>query len=454
MTSWYLRPERSEDILECLDFAETRGMSICPVGARNSFGDIFLLGDHVGVDMSAFGRVLDFDRESGLITVESGVRDVDLLSMVMLAGWQLPALSGSPTNTMAGNLSSNINGKDSWCVGTFGDQVVSFEIVLADGSTLAVDRRSDADLFAAVVGGLGLFGLVTKMTLQLRPIPSAMLDCRSRPVSGLAQLLHAFDDLHQSGAEFAYAWLDGFAPSRAFGRAVFETASFTRDPVEIAENELLEKLQPREQIVGVSPELFWGAVSRGWKLLHYFGVQGRAFQFMNLVKYRTAERRGEQHRRTLFPDYQYPMVKYFPRWNLKFAPEGFHEVHILVATSEFEATIREVVAACDKRNRTPEVMGARRHKADVYPLSFAGDGMSFTIPIALAGFQRAEIERFRNELVDIVVRHSGKIYLSKFPYMDREAFRSMYPGYGKFVQTKERVDPGRVFWSDAAARLL
>ncbi|HZR79459.1 MAG TPA: FAD-binding oxidoreductase [Candidatus Binatia bacterium] len=454
VTSWVLRPERPEDVGECIAFAAAKRLRICPAGGRNSFGDVFLIGDHVSIDTRRLDRTVAFDAAAGTITVEAGVLEPTVLAQVMPLGWQLPAVSGSLWNTIAGNLSSNVNGKDAWKVGTFGDQVVSFKIVLADGSTREVDREGDPSLFEAVVGGLGLLGVVTEVTLRLRPIPSPMVECRSRSAADARELADHFARLDPRDTDFSYAWLDGYAEGRRLGRGVSESARFVPDERAFSAAELRRELVPPSRIFGLRPETFWGVVSRAWSVLFRVGCEGSVFRALGAVKHARARRAGERVRRVAFPDYQYPMAKRFPHWNLKFAPHGFNEVQALFPSGAFEAGLRAVLAVCRRRGRTPEVCAVRRHRGDRYLLSFAGDGLSVTLPFSLAGFRPGELDAFRAELMDAIAELGGRVYLSKFPYLRPAVLQRMYPRLAELRAIKQRVDPECRFWSDAAERLL
>jgi decaprenylphospho-beta-D-ribofuranose 2-oxidase len=454
VTSWVLRPETEADVLDCLDVARRKGLRVCPAGGRNSFGDVFLLADHVSVDCRGLDRIVRFDPEGGTIRVEAGASTTAVLGLVMPLGWQLRSVSGSPWNTIGGDLSGNVNGKDSWHAGTFGDQVVAFRIVLANGSIREVDRRSDPALFNAVIGGLGLVGIVTEVTLQLRPIPSPLVEERSRRVTGVAELIEHFLALDPARDDLSYAWVDAFPRGRAFGRAVCASAHFVAAEQGPSAEEFRERLQPPATIFGLDPERFWSVVRGTWRCLFAVGLHGALFRNLNRARYLKAILDGERVRVVSYADYQYPMTSVFPRWNRKFAPEGFNEIQALVSPERFETAFRAVVALYVRNDRAPEVCGVRRHKPDAYHLSLAGDGLSFGLAFPLAGLRPEGLARFRRELIETILAEGGKVQLAKFPYMGADLFRRMYPMADAFVRVKEAVDPDRVFWSEAAERLL
>jgi FAD/FMN-containing dehydrogenase len=67
-----------------------------------------------------------------------------------------------------------------WLRGTHGlcvDNVEAVDIVAADGRLLHADADEHADLFWAVRGGGGNFGVVTGFTFRLHPIPPVMMFC-------------------------------------------------------------------------------------------------------------------------------------------------------------------------------------------------------------------------------------------------------------------------------------
>src|SRR5262249_42712661 len=147
-------------------------------------------------------------------------------------------------------------------------------------------------------------------------------------------------------------------------RAVCESARFVPAGQPVRADDFRRGFVPPARIFLLPPGVFWRAVNGGSRTLLAPGLDGQIFRYPNNVKYWRACRSGERTRLVAFPDYQYPMVKLFPYWNLRFAPEGFNEVQALLPTDRFEAGLRALLAVCQRHGRTPEVCAVRRHRAD------------------------------------------------------------------------------------------
>ena len=91
---------------------------------------------------------------------------VDLLPR----GRFVPVTPGTRYVTVGGAIACDVHGKSHHLAGSFGDHVVSLDLVLADGSSRTVGPDRDADLFWATVGGMGLTGVVTSAVLRTIPV--------------------------------------------------------------------------------------------------------------------------------------------------------------------------------------------------------------------------------------------------------------------------------------------
>ncbi|MGH0034282.1 MAG: FAD-binding oxidoreductase [Myxococcota bacterium] len=447
------RPRDLEQVRNTLEWARERRLSIATAGGRNSFGDVFLLDDRVVMDLSRLAGISHFDAERGRLTAAAGTRIPDILARIMPAGWFLCGLSGSLWNTVGGNLGSNIHGKDSWRDGNFIENVEAFRLLCADGEERVVDRSSDPELFAAVPGGLGLLGVVTEVTLRLRKIPSIAVECRSTAVPHFEAMFEAFAALDPRTTDFAYAWVDGFASGERTGRGVFETARFARDGAAAPVAELLSGLAPRRRVALLRTESFWSLYRLGWDVLVALRSEKLFHRAMNRLKLASAGS-ASAGAAIAFPEFQYPVVKRFSHWRDKFRPHGFHEIQSLYPMEAAQPAFRALLAICRRFDVVPEICSLRRHRDDPTLLSFRGDGLSMTVNHPLKHFPVDRLRAFTEQLLDAVADHGGRLYLAKFPYLSPERFRRMFPEHERFRAIKARVDPERIFWSDAAERLL
>ena len=163
----------SEDIQRVIERAmrEERGVSVA--GGRHAMGAQQFGTDTLHVDTRSFNRVLNFDPRSGLIEVEAGMQWPELIqaSLTMQAGateqWGIvQKQTGADRLSIGGSLSANIHGRGLRLKPFVGD-IESFKLVSADGQVVTCSRSQNSDLFKLAIGGYGLFGVVSSVTLRL-----------------------------------------------------------------------------------------------------------------------------------------------------------------------------------------------------------------------------------------------------------------------------------------------
>ena len=126
-----LRPRSVAEIQASLRDARREGVSIGLRGTGCSYGDASTNGAGHVLDLTAMGRVLDFDSETGVADLEGGVTIQKLWKTGLPLGFWPKVVSGTMFPTVAGAASMNIHGKNNYKVGTFGDHVLEIDLVLA-----------------------------------------------------------------------------------------------------------------------------------------------------------------------------------------------------------------------------------------------------------------------------------------------------------------------------------
>ncbi|WP_083275666.1 FAD-binding oxidoreductase [Pseudonocardia sp. HH130630-07] len=147
-----------------------------------------------------------------LAVVEPGVVNDDLRAACAEQGlWYPPDPASAPWSTIGGNVATNAGGLCCVKYGVTRDYVLALEVVTARGETVRVGRRTAKgvvgyDLTGLMVGSEGTLGVITEITVKLRPARPAA----PRTVVGF------FDSLADCGAAVAAVTEQGLQP------AVFE----------------------------------------------------------------------------------------------------------------------------------------------------------------------------------------------------------------------------------------
>jgi FAD/FMN-containing dehydrogenase len=134
----------------------------------------------------------------GIATVGPGARNIDIYAALARHGATIP--SGScPTVGFGGLVTGGGMGLAGRELGLTLDRVRSFDVVTADGRKQRVE--GDDDLFWALRGGGGSFGIVTSARLRVRRVSRAAFFRISYPAAARAEALAAWDDLAPSAPD-------------------------------------------------------------------------------------------------------------------------------------------------------------------------------------------------------------------------------------------------------------
>ncbi|MFD0775369.1 D-arabinono-1,4-lactone oxidase, partial [Streptomonospora algeriensis] len=142
------------------------------------------------------------DAAAGTVTVEAGMPLCDLNEALHARGLALANMGDIAVQTAAGAVQTGTHGtgRDS---GGLADQVCAMELVLADGSVVECSPERESALFAAARVGLGAFGVVTALTLRVRP--AFLLRAREEPMR-LEEVLERLPELRAGNEHFEFFW--------------------------------------------------------------------------------------------------------------------------------------------------------------------------------------------------------------------------------------------------------
>jgi len=174
-----------EDVVRAILFAREQSLEIA---VRSGGHDVLgaSVCDGVVIDLAAL-KTIAIDAERRIARVDSGVRSGELQAAAQRHGLAA-ALGCHPGVGVAG---LTLGGGLGWLLGTRGaacDNLLGADVITADGKFIRASKDENPDLFWAIRGGGGNFGIVTSFELQLNPVDQVfggILVLRADPASFL-----------------------------------------------------------------------------------------------------------------------------------------------------------------------------------------------------------------------------------------------------------------------------
>ena len=161
------------------------------IGSRHAFNELAdTTGDHLSLD--ALPRTVEIDEAARTVTIDGGQRYGELGPVLEQAGWALHNLASLPHISVAGACQTATHGSGDR-LRNLSSAVSAMEIVRADGELASLSRAADGEAFAGSVVGLGMLGVVTRLTLDVEPTYAMRQDVYEDLPT--AALLDHFDEL-------------------------------------------------------------------------------------------------------------------------------------------------------------------------------------------------------------------------------------------------------------------
>ena len=419
------------DVASLVGSAGARGLIARGLG--RSYGDA--AQNAGGVVLLPLPETITLDRVRGLVTASAGTDLQSLIRFLLPQGFFVPVTPGTRYVTLGGAVAADIHGKNHHRVGSFGNHVVSLDLVTADGECRTIGPRTDPALFWATVGGMGLTGVITAVTLRVLPVESGWMSVRTERLDDLATVMRRMREADREST-YSVAWIDTLATGRGLGRSVLTTgehALLADLPARAARNPLRLPSDPRLGAPALAPR---GAISRP------------TVRVFNEAWFRKAPRHRVGEIQTLGAFF-HPLDG-VGHWNRLYGRSGFVQYQLAIPDAA-EQALPELVA----------IVARARHPSFLSVLKRFGPGNPGLLSFPFEGWTLALDLPTRPGLLDLfadldrrVLEAGGRLYLAKDSRMSATALERMYPRVGEFREIRNRLDPGRVFQSDLSRRLL
>jgi FAD/FMN-containing dehydrogenase len=443
------RPSTVEGLQEVLGLARATGRSIGLRGGGNSYGDAAMNSENIVVDLRRMNRVLDWQPETGVIRVEPGVTLSELWQYILEDGWWPPVSTGTSLTTMGGCAAMNVHGKNAWQMGPIGDHITEFDLMLASGEVITCSREENSDVFHAAIGGFGMLGIFTSLTMQMKRVYSGLLSVETGAQANLGEMFRYFDD-NVATSNYVVGWIDSLAGGASLGRGDVHKANYLPPG---ADPNPSQTLRLENQHLG--PNMF-GVVPRSitWMFMRPF-VRPTGVKLVNFGKYLMGNVTGDKQ--YLQPHAQFHfLLDYVPDWKRAYEPGGLIQYQPFIPKETAPDAFAEILALCQRRGLPNFLTVMKRHRPDDFLLSYAVDGFSLAMDFRVTEANRHRMVWLTKELDAIVLAAGGRFYFAKDITVRPEVAEAFLgeDRISRFKALKTRCDPDGLFETDLWRRVF
>lgn len=414
---------------------EGHGRGIALAGGRHAMGGQQFLTDGLVLDLRPLDRVFDLDEERGLLRVGAGAQWPAVIAAVRERSehWGIrQKQTGADDLTVGGSLAANVHGRGLG-MGPIVEDVESLRLVDPDGNVLECSRRRHPELFSLVVGGYGLFGAVSDVTLRLAP---------RRKLRRLVDIIDLDDAINAAYRRFEEGCLygdfqyaidetdDGFLRRGVLAcyKPVADDAEVADGSADLGRDDWLRLLELAHRDRGAAFQRY---------SQHYLASHGRVYwsDTMQLSTYIPsyaeflAEAQGKER-----PDESLMITElYVPPDRLSAFMAAARRVLRESGVEDIYGTIRAIRA-----DETTFLAWARQDFACII----------FNLRTRHSDDGIARSRRAAGGLIDAAADEGGSFFLTYHRWATREQVARCHPRFEAFLEKKLDYDPGEVFQSD------
>ena len=239
-----VRCSRPHHVAAALAYARARGLRVAVRAGGHSVAGLSLVDDGIVIDVRGF-REISVDPERRVVRAGAGLTWSELDAATQAYG--LATVGGRVSSTGVAGLA--LGGGSGWLERKHGlacDNILAVELVTANGDEVRATAEEHPELFWALRGGGGNFGVVTALEFALHPVgPEVLGGLLLHPASRGRDLLRLFRDVMNDAPDelsLAFVYLNApdeeEIPEALRGRPAVAIAGMYAGPIDEAERAL------------------------------------------------------------------------------------------------------------------------------------------------------------------------------------------------------------------------
>jgi len=264
--AFIVQASNSDDVISAIKFARKNNLDITIRGGGHNIAGNSICNDGLMIDFSKMKKV-KVNTEKKTAFVESGATLKDFDEEVQKYGLATPI----GINSTTGIAGLTLGGGFGWLTRKYGmtvDNLLSAEVVTVDGKKLKANEKENSDLFWAIRGGGGNFGVITSFEFRLYPVgPEVFAGLLVFPFKEAKQVLKKYRDFIVTTPREFNSWVVlrkapplPFLPESIHDKEAIVLPVFIESNFEKGE-ELIEKMRgfgkPAGENFGKMPYVNW-----------------------------------------------------------------------------------------------------------------------------------------------------------------------------------------------------
>ena len=436
--SQLIQVETVADVIQAVKSAKANGKSISITSGRHAMGGQQFGTDTILLDLRKLNRITAFNLETGVITVEAGIEWPELIKGYLAQQaensrqWGIAQKqTGADRLSIGGAIAANIHGRG-LRLRPFIQDVISLDLVNAEGDLIHCSRTENQALFKLVFSGYGLFGVVVSATIQLVPRQTVI---RNVEIQMIEEVMTCFDKRIAEGYLYGDFQFGTDAQSDTFLRTGIMACY---QPVD--DDPVNRDTQKELSEADWAKLLYLGHIDKSaafeYYTTYYLETSGQIYwsdtQQMSvyLDDYHT---QLDQQMGVSIPASEIITEIYVPRRSL----------------ADYMQSVRNL---CRQRKIDVIYGTVRLIEADTESfLAWAKEPYACIIFNLHTAHDPASLEKtgedFR-QLIDLAIGYNGSYYLTYHRFARRDQVLACYPHIVEFLAEKMKYDPAERFQSD------